>query len=129
MQKRNWRKVYTPDFPQLRTISTFLEERLEQENPQVLRHLQENFLEVQGTFTAHFMTLFIYLTPIEIATRLFEVFILDGDLALIRILLRMIDLKHKELLVRRDVELQKYVLSGMIIECVEEYSIAYLLDT
>jgi len=51
------------------------------------------------------MTLFVYLTPIEIATRLFEVFILDGDLAIVRILLRMIDLKQSELLKRQDTDL------------------------
>lgn len=94
----------------------------------VLRHLNENWMEVQAVFTPHFMTLFVYLTPIEIATRLFEVFILDGDLAIVRLLLKMIELKQGELLKRRETELQGYVLSGMIIECVEEYSISYLLD-
>ena len=74
------------------------------------------------------MTLFVYLTPIEIATRLFEVFILDGDMALISLLMRMIELKAGDLLDREDTELQRYVLSGMITECVEEYSIGYLLD-
>ena len=44
------------------------------------------------------MTLYVYLTPIEIATRLFELFILDGEMALVRILLRMIELKHKKIL-------------------------------
>lgn len=74
------------------------------------------------------MTLFVYLTPIEIATRLFEVFILDGDMALISLLMRIIELKAGDLLDREDTELQRYVQSGMITECVEEYSIGYLLD-
>ena len=74
------------------------------------------------------MTLFVYLRPIEIATRLFEVFILDGDMALISLLMRMIELKAGDLLDKEDTELQRYVLSGMITECVEEYSISYLLD-
>ena len=39
------------------------------------------------------MTLFVYLTPVEIATRLFEIFILDGEIAILRIILRMIELK------------------------------------
>ena len=75
------------------------------------------------------MTLFVYLTPIEIATRLFEVFILDGDTALVSLIIRMIELKEGELLAREDTELQRYVLSGMITECVEEYSIGFLLDS
>ena len=51
------------------------------------------------------MTLFVYLTPIEIATRLFEIFILDGDMALIRVILRMIELKLGEIMKRQDTEL------------------------
>ena len=55
-------------------------------------------MEVEGTFSPHFMTLYVYLTPVEIATRLFEIFILEGENALIRVLLRMIDLKEKKIL-------------------------------
>ena len=51
------------------------------------------------------MTLYVYLTPIEIATRLFELFILDGETALIRVLLRMIELKQKKILKLEDYEL------------------------
>ena len=51
------------------------------------------------------MTLFIYSTPIEISTRLFEIFIIDGEKALVRLLLKMIELKADELLARNDAEL------------------------
>ena len=51
------------------------------------------------------MTLFVYLTPVEIATRLFEVFIFDGDLAIVRILLRMIELKRGKIMQLRDTQL------------------------
>ena len=75
------------------------------------------------------MTLYVYLTPIEIATRLFEIFILDGENALIRLLLRMLELKQKEILSREDCELQRYMLSGLVIECVQQYPLSYLLDS
>ena len=55
--------------------------------------MKMNYMEVEGTFSPHFMTLYVYLTPIEIATRLFEIFLLDGENALIRMLLKMIALK------------------------------------
>ena len=70
-----------------------LETRLTKEFPKVLKHLKENYLEVEGTFSPHFMTLYVYLTPVEIATRLVEIFILDGEIAIIRVILRMIELK------------------------------------
>ena len=65
------------------------------------------------------MTLYVYLTPIEIATRLFELFILDGETALVRLLLRMIELKQKKILAKEDVELQRYILTEIIVECTE----------
>ena len=128
MQKRNWRSIYTHNFPKLKTMCTVLEERLEAEMSDVLEHLKANFMEPEACFTPHFMTLFVYLVPIEIATRLFEIFILDGDNALIRVLLRMMDLKQVDILRRKETELQRYILSGMVEECVTEYSMAYLLE-
>ena len=93
MQEKNYRLVYTHNFPKLKSMTKLLENRLQQEFPRVFRHLKNNFLEIEGTFSPHFMTLFVYLTPVEIATRLFEIFLLDGDNALIRIILHMIELK------------------------------------
>ena len=108
-------------------MTAMLEERLEEEQPEVLEHLRANSLEIDR-ISPIFLTLFVYETPIEIATRLFEVFILDGDMALISILMRMIELKAGDLLDREDMELQNYVLRRMTTECVEEYSVGYLLD-
>lgn len=75
--------MYTHNFPKLKSICKTLESRLQLEFPRVLKHLEENCLGTEGTFSAHFMTLFVYLTPIEIATRVFELFILDGESALV----------------------------------------------
>lgn len=86
-----------------------LEDRLQHEFPRILRHLRENGLQIEGTFSAHFMTLYVYLTPIEIATRLFELFLLDGEAALLQVLLRMIELKQKKILRLEDCDLQKYM--------------------
>jgi hypothetical protein len=65
------------------------------EFPRILKHLQNNCLEVSGTFSPLFMTLFVYMTPFDVATKLFELFIIDGELVLIRVLLKMIELKQK----------------------------------
>jgi len=93
MQKKNWRLVYTHNFPKLKSMTRLLEKRMQREFPRVLAHLKENYLQIEGTFSPHFMTLYVYLTPVEIATRMFEIFLLDGDIALIRVLLHMIELK------------------------------------
>ena len=128
MQQRNWRLVYTHNFPKLKSITKLLETRIQQEFPRVLKHMKANYMEVEGTFSPHFMTLYVYLTPIEIATRLFEIFLLDGEGALLRMLLKMISIKQRAILNKEDMELQGFLLSGMVIECIEQHSLTYLLD-
>ena len=105
MNKKDWRLVYTNGFPKMIELSNSLEASLQRKFPEVLAHLQESFIEIYGTFSPHFMTLFIYSTPIEISTRLFEIFIIDGENALVNLLLKMIELKTDELLARTDAEL------------------------
>jgi hypothetical protein len=76
------------------------------EFPKVMKHLTNNYLEVYGTFSPLFMTLFVYMSPFESASRLFEMFILDGEMVLIRLLLRMIEVKEKKILTLVDMKLQ-----------------------
>ena len=64
----------------------------------------------------------------EISTRLFEIFILDGEIKLIKVLLRMLELKKEEILARDDTELQRYILSDIITECIKDYPMAVLAD-
>jgi hypothetical protein len=73
------------------------------------------------------MTLYVYRTPLEIATRLFEIFILDGETALIKALLRVIELRKRKILRLEDEALQKYMLENIIEECIDRYSISSLI--
>lgn len=44
------------------------------------------------------MTFGLNVCPMEISTRLFEIFILDGEIKFIKVLLRMLELKKEEIL-------------------------------
>ena len=46
MQRRQWRNVYTHDFPRLKHLCTMLEERLELDFPEVLAHIVDTFFEI-----------------------------------------------------------------------------------
>ena len=74
------------------------------------------------------MTFGLNSCPMEISTRLFEIFILDGEIKLIKVLLRMLELKKEEILARDDTELQRYILSDIITECIKDYPMAVLAD-
>lgn len=100
--RRKWRNVYIDGFPKLQSMSKILEQKIKLNYPDVLSHLEENGLQIEGTFSAFFMTLYVYRTPLEIATRLFELFILDGDAALIKCILKCIGLRKRKILKLED---------------------------
>ena len=79
--------------------------RMQMEFPRILKHLNENYLEIVGTFSPLFMTLFVYMTPLDVASRLFELFLLDGENVLLTIILKMIELKQKKIMAINDLEL------------------------
>ena len=74
------------------------------------------------------MTLFVYMTPFETAAKLFEVFIIDGEQVLLKMLLRMIELKERKIMRLEDMHLQQYMLSGLTAECMAQYPMSKLLD-
>jgi hypothetical protein len=125
---RNWRAVYTEGFPKVKSMCKVLEQKIKYNFPDVLKHLKYNGLEIEGTFISFFMTLYVYRTPLEIATRIFEIFILDGETALIKALLRVIELRKRKILRLVDEELQKYMLEDIIVECIDRYSISSLIS-
>ena len=126
-QKWEWRWIYTEGLPKLQSLLQLLEKHLQQEFPLIKKHLRDNCLEISGTFSPLFMTLFVYMTPFDVATRLFELFLLDGELVLIKLLLKMIEVKQRKILALEDTELQRYMLSGMVIECTRQYDLGRLL--
>jgi hypothetical protein len=78
---------------------------MQMEFPRILKHLNENYLEIVGTFSPLFMTLFVYMTPLDVASRLFELFLLDGENVLLTIILKMIELKQKKIMAMNDLDL------------------------
>ena len=64
---------------------------------------------VHGTFVSHFMTFLIEKCPLEITTRLFEIFLLDGEKCYLKVLLRMIESQQNEIMAKSDVALQMYM--------------------
>jgi hypothetical protein len=67
--------------------------------------MRQNCLEVHGIFSPLFMTLFVYMTPLKTASTLFELFLLDGAMFLVRLILRMVQLSKARILQLNEVDL------------------------
>lgn len=81
-----------------------------------------------AAFSPIFLTLYIYHIPLPLATRIFELFLVEGELALIRISVKMLEYKRDKVLSLRDHELLEYIRRDMILDCVDEMSLDVLLD-
>jgi hypothetical protein len=105
-----------------------VKQKLYKEDPVLLDHLEEQDLSMAAAFSPVFITLFIYQIPLEIATRIFEFFILDGEMALLKVLFKMLDHKRDKMLELTESELQNYLRTNLIVECVQELTIDQLLN-
>ena len=79
--------------PKLMELIDEVEQKLIEDYPDVEKHLRECDFTVGAAFSPIFITLYIYQIDHEYAMRIFEMFILDGEQALLRVLYRMLDLK------------------------------------
>lgn len=105
-----------------------VEKRLETHYPAVSTHLKQNDFTVSAAFSPLFITLYIYQIDHYYAMRIFEMFILDGEEALLRVLYRMLDLKQEKICAMKEVQLIMFLRTDIINECIEEHGIANLLD-
>lgn len=96
--------------------------------PKVLKYLKvDTNIDLAAVFSSIFITLFVYDVPHYVATRIFELFMLEGEEVIIRILFRMIKLKQSKLLKMQDVDCLRYMRKGMIMECIKEVPLSKLL--
>jgi Rab-GTPase-TBC domain len=106
--KRNWRMIFDDNTPKLMNL---------------LQHLLSQDISLAAAFSPVFITLFVYQVPLPIASKIVECFILDGEIALVKILLRMLYVKRETIMRLQECELLSYLRSGMTSECCTEMEI------
>ena len=90
MMNRKYREIYLPRLAKVIGLSRNFVERLGEQSPDLLEHIQRSFnIELSGIFTGCFMTFALDHCPLEISTRLFEIFLLEGEETFISALLRI----------------------------------------
>ena len=90
--------IYVEDTPKLMSLLDLLRDRMLKEEPEILGHIEEQDLCLAAAFSPIFITLYIYHIPLPVATRIFEIFIVEGEVALMRILLKMLEHKREKIL-------------------------------
>ena len=106
---------------------------MRKEIPDVLEHLIDMDLPIEGIFAPYFLTLFLYSTPKEIAERIIDWFLYKGEDFLLEMTVKMLKMKRTKILKFRDsqeasFELQFYLSKKIVEECCSDTSIKSILS-
>ena len=108
---------------------TFLENILESTFPSVYNHIMEEIeISLVPVFSSIISTIFIYDTPESVATSIFDVFLLDGEIVIFTLLIKMIEHKEEKILNTFDHDLLDYMRCEMSRECLTEIDMSTLMD-
>ena len=128
LYRKNWRMIYDDSTPKLINLLDLVKMRLQKEDPQLFKHLEEEDVSMVAAFSPIFIALYIYQIPLEIAVRIFECFLFEGEKALLKVLFKMLAHKRKKIMELKEFELLQYLRTDMVIECIRELKIGQLLD-
>ena len=110
------------------SLLDLLRDRMLRHMPEILYHIESQDLSLAAAFSPVFLTLFIYHIPLPVGIRILELFIVEGESALIRVLLKMLDLKRDKILILYEHALLNYLRSEIVLECIDDISLDNLLD-
>ena len=98
MQEFSWREVYIDPMNKLSYLIENLIDQLEIYVPNVIEHLRNLGIELNGLFSHIFLTAFIYKTPLDLAAKIFDLFILEKEDALIIVAINMFRVMQDKIL-------------------------------
>ena len=98
MKRGNWRELYLQSMSRLHDLLNLLGEELRCHLPNTYNHLLNLGIEFNGLFSHIFLTAFIYRTPIELSTRIFDLFIITHEKVLIGTIINMLRIMEDKLL-------------------------------
>jgi len=132
MQAYGWRCMFQyspprPSTPQLLTFTRELASRLQKHLPAIHMHLEAEEIGVEVPFTPLVMTVFACGMPHNLAVRVMDVFLVDGEEALFVLLLRMLERKERDILALEGEALYVYLKANLAVECFLQYPFETLL--
>ena len=127
MTEKNWRLVFVENTPKLMEMLGRLKQDLTKRFPLIWRHLCEHEVLVESVFSQAFITLFIYYTKVQLAKRIFEIFLVEGELMIFRMITKMLKLNRDKILAMDMSQLHHYLRFDMVTECLTRYSLKELV--
>ena len=130
MNKYQWRYFFTENTPKLFRISDIMKNNFRTK----IKDLYDHFINLQFDsyfeiiITHFFLTIFTYNCPLELSFRIFDMFFLYDEGAIINAILAiMFLLKDKMLMMDYD-KLIVYMKKDLVYDAVEKYGVDYIID-
>ena len=98
MYNFDWRQVYTEEMPKLTILIDLFISKLEMYLPKVYNHLRVLEVDISGLFSHVFLSIFIYCTPLSLAVRIFDLFMLEKENALISVAINMLRIMKEKIM-------------------------------
>eukprot|EP00826_Nyctotherus_ovalis_P045486 TRINITY_DN5040_c0_g2_i1.p1 TRINITY_DN5040_c0_g2~~TRINITY_DN5040_c0_g2_i1.p1 ORF type:complete len:347 (-),score=95.85 TRINITY_DN5040_c0_g2_i1:371-1411(-) len=116
LAKFRWRELYVDGMPKLIECVKTLEKRIESELPVVHAHFEENDVNMCGLFSHFFITTFLYSVPFTFGVRVFELFLIEGEKAIMECIINMLRMMKEQILSRKCDTLHEYIKTEMATE-------------
>lgn len=98
MKEKRWSKLYQNNTPKLMKLLEKLKKKMKREVEEIYDVLVQLDLPMEGIFAPYFLTLFLYSTPIEIAEKIIDCFLYNGEEFLLEMTIRMLKMKRQTIL-------------------------------
>ena len=83
---------------------------------------------MEAAFSSQIITLFIDDASPQLATRIFEMFLVDGAQAIVDVIANMLELAEEELLKLEELELMNFLRKQIFEEVFNKYPISFVLS-
>jgi len=122
--KKNWREMFKNGLPKARGMSQHFEEELKKEVPEVHSHIHKfDELSISVCFDQMMITMLLLKTPISIAQRIFDVFFIEGEPVLFKLLINAVTICRSDILSLNDaVDLNNYFRDKLMVSCMSKLS-------
>jgi len=133
MNDLRWREMFKEGMAGIKMSLSFISETLATTYPDVYNHFIEEMdnADIEPYFIDIVMTAFVFslmsVSP-QIATHIFDVFLIEGERAIFQLIIKFIDLQEKEILHQYEDNLPEYLKKRMPFECLKKYPMYQLLD-
>lgn len=85
-------------------------------------------MSLESTFTTQLITLYSYDAPVEIATRVFELFLIDGAQVIVDLAASLIEANYENMMRLEELDLMHYMRKDIVINGFKKHSLKELLQ-